>query len=608
MWAAGICTLGKFDGIIFNSIDKWFNYLLNLKCDVIVYFHNLKFDGAFIIDYFIKKGFKDSYIPYTDVLGKMPKKNEIDNCSYTYSISGMGQWYYIVLKIGDRYIEFRDSLKLLPFRVKTIGKDFKTKYQKLEIEYVGERHENGYITEEEKEYLLNDLYVISEALNIFIQEHGYSLTIGSACLKEWKRGFDKSYLNSLLPDLTKIMTPIEGIDYDTFIRKSYRGGWCYVAEEYANQTFYNGCTLDVNSLYPSMMHSCSRNYYPVGEPHYFKGKLNINTFDCQENEIYYFIHFKCKLKLKKGYLPFIQNKHTLSYAHRQMITTSDVWNPIENKYQDFYYDIDGNKHPAMLELTMTCTDFKLMFDHYDVEYIEYIDGCYFDTIIGLFDEYIDKFMNVKKTSEGAKRAIAKLFLNNLYGKLASGTDSTFYRFVYDDEQLHLRAVPEHSKKAGYIPIGSAITSYARDFTIRHAQANYNTEFGSFIYGDTDSLHLNMRPEHVRNCVIHSSDMCCWKIEKEWNYGVFIRPKTYIEIEENDIDIKCAGLPDKCKNLFLKSCGYDVDVKIESEKEKEFLKTCRTLKDFKIGLTIPGKLRPKRIDGGIVLVDTDYTMR
>ena len=31
-------------------------------------------------------------------------------------------------------------------------------------------------------------------------------------------------------------------------------------------------------------------------------------------------------------------------------------------------------------------------------------------------------------------------------------------------------------------------------------------------------------------------------------------------------------------------------------------------DFKVGLTIPGKIKPKRIEGGVLLVDTTFKMR
>ena len=52
------------------------------------------------------------------------------------------------------------------------------------------------------------------------------------------------------------------------------------------------------------------------------------------------------------------------------------------------------------------------------------------------------------------------------------------------------------------------------------------------------------------------------------------------------------MPQKCKDTFVKS--------IESGE--------RSIADFKVGLKLEGKLRPKRIRGGILLVDCDYEMR
>ena len=46
----------------------------------------------------------------------------------------------------------------------------------------------------------------------------------------------------------------------------------------------------------------------------------------------------------------------------------------------------------------------------------------------------------------------------------------------------------------------------------------------------------------------------------------------------------------------------------TEEEKEFLRVKRTLEDFKVGLCVPGKLMPKRIKGGTLLVETTYEMR
>ena len=69
------------------------------------------------------------------------------------------------------------------------------------------------------------------------------------------------------------------------------------------------------------------------------------------------------------------------------------------------------------------------------------------------------------------------------------------------------------------------------------------------------------------------------------------------------------MPENCKQLFLKSMT-DFDKKeLENynAEQREFLKTKRTLKDFKVGLEIYGKLRPVRIKGGIVLQKTTYKM-
>ena len=46
----------------------------------------------------------------------------------------------------------------------------------------------------------------------------------------------------------------------------------------------------------------------------------------------------------------------------------------------------------------------------------------------------------------------------------------------------------------------------------------------------------------------------------------------------------------------------------TDEEKEFLKVKRELTDFKVGLKVPGKLMPKRIKGGTLLVETTYEMR
>ena len=217
--------------------------------------------------------------------------------------------------------------------------------------------------------------------------------------------------------------------------------------------------------------------------------------------------------------------------------------------------------------------------------------------------------------------MAKLFLNNLYGKMASNTDSSFkIAYIKDDKTVGFRLVEEHDKKPGYIPVGSAITSYARNFTIRAAQKNYHgVDKPGFIYADTDSIHCDLKPEQIEGITVHDKNFCCWKLESCWDVAFFTRQKTYIEhvvmkdcepIETPYYNVKCAGMPEKCKNLFIKSMeGYtpNEDDKY-TEEEIEFLSVKRELSDFSVGLRVPGKLRPTRIRGGVVLMETPYEMR
>ena len=117
----------------------------------------------------------------------MKKPRDIGNNEVVYTISDMGQWYTITFKYHGHKVTLKDSLKLLPFSVRKIGKDFKTKHQKLEMEYKGKRYAGCEITNEELQYIKNDVLVMKEALNIMFAEGHTKLTIGSCCLAEYKR-------------------------------------------------------------------------------------------------------------------------------------------------------------------------------------------------------------------------------------------------------------------------------------------------------------------------------------------------------------------------------------------------------------------------------------
>ena len=632
VWAAAIVELFSEEVHVFHSIGELYDYMKSLKCNIRCYFHNLKFDGSFWLSYLLTElEYKQASKEWTDKDGGFHVK-WIDDCymqshMFKYSISEMGQWYSIKIKEGRNTIELRDSLKLLPFSVKKIGTSFGTKHKKLEMEYTGVRYAGCEITPEEESYIKNDVLVVKEAIEIMYNQGHSKLTIGSCCLTEYKKIVGRFDYKNMFPNIYNYE-----LDFDKYgssnageyIRKSYKGGWCYVVEGKEKKIKRDVTTADVKSLYPSMMHSESGNYFPIGLPHFWKG--NFIPSEALEFERYYFVRIKTRFYLKKGKLPFIQMKNTLRYQQNECLKTSDLF--YEGKYHQFYTDYGGSIQPATVNLTLTMTDYKLMQEHYSLKDFEILDGCWFESMIGIFDKYIDYYKQIKMTSTGAIRELAKLFLNNLYGKMASNTDSSFkYAYVKEDNTVGFITISESDKTPGYIPVGSAITSYARNFTIRAAQANYyGASRRGFIYADTDSIHCDLLPEEIRGITVDESKFCCWKLESQWDIGIFTRQKTYIEHithenckelppEKQYYNVKCAGMPEHCKELFIKSMSLTKkDLKELSLKENKtdddlfLLKGKKKITDFDIGLCIPGKLMPKRIRGGTVLVETTYEMR
>lgn len=584
VWAAAVVKLWDDDVEILHSFPEFLDYMCDKKTNIICYFHNIKFDGNFILDYLLRNGYKWNRVAEGKMLNKQFK------CA----ISDRGPWYSITVKMHNMIIEFRDSYKLLPFSVKRIGKGFQTKHRKLDMEYEGFRYAGCVITDKEKEYIRNDVLVVKEALEIMFERGHQKLTIGSCCLEEFKSTYDKIDYKNFFPDLTEVQIDAEiygECNADRYIRHSYRGGYCYLVKGKENRKYSHGWTADINSSYPSNMSSESGNRYPIGMPKFWQG--DIPNLPAQS---YYFVRIKCRFKIKEGMLPTVQIKGSFLYNGTDYLTTSDIYDYSSGTYKR-YYMRKGKLHDTQITMTMTCVDYELFLQHYDVYDLQVLDGCWFRTEIGLFDEYMYKYKAIKESSQGAERELAKLYLNNLYGKF-SANDSSSYKVPYINKKnvLGFELVEEHEKKPGYIAIGSAITSYARRFVINAAQANYQgPDRDGFIYCDTDSIHCSGDPKDAKGIKIHPTNFCAWKLESYWDEAIFVRQKTYIEhVTHNDgepvepyYQIRCAGMSEDAKQEFIKE---------------------HTVEEFREGLKLKEGLKPIRMPGGVLLVKKGYDMR
>lgn len=613
VWAAALVEVKNefykdVDGEVYidNSIESFFARLFYLtgKGHSICYFHNLKFDGSFIIDYLLKKGYT---LATNDWDGKWREDKYMSKGSFKCVISDMGQWYTITVKskIGTR-VTFRDSLKLLPFSVDQIGKSFDTLHKKLKMDYIGNMHASGIITEAQRKYITNDVLVVKEALEIFFEDGLDKLTIGACCKDQYRKSIMSADYEKFYPKMTdiKLDDAFGATTAEAYVRKAYKGGWCYLRPDRANIIYKKGCTADVNSLYPSEMLD---NPYPVGKPTFWQGNF-IPEEALQENRLF-IVRVKTRFELKKDKLPTIQIKGSPYYRGKEWLTSSDV--TFNGKKYSRLKKPDGSVVDLRPTLTLTEVDYKLLQEHYDLTDFEILDGCYFWKMDGklLFGDYINMWAEVKKTSKGARRQEAKLFLNNLYGKFAAKINATTKApYIEDGKVKFFQIADEDPRKEWYIPVGVFVTSYARNFTIRAAQANYK----NFVYADTDSIHCICDPSELKGITVHPTNFSCWCLEATWDQAIFVRQKTYIEhVVEEELkpctpyyNIKCAGMNKRPKELLAASLeGRSIDT--TDPDEIEFLKTKRTLADFKVGLAVPGKLMTRRVKGGIVLVSTFF---
>lgn len=607
VWASALAELWDDTNHveIKTSLQDFMRSLFSRNQNMVIYFHNLKFDGSFILDWIKKQpSFHEKIVLDGEKNEHFAKDYKLRHKDYIYQISSKGVFYSITINYRGYLYVFYDSYKIIPFSVAQIGKAFDTKNRKTTIEYTGFRKAFGLISEQEKEYIKNDVLVMKEALEKMFNMGLTSQTIGSSALKVFKSGYDKEDLELLFPQVYDIPIDINKYGQDNvgeYIHKSYHGAWCFCNPVFKDKIIYDGVTVDANSLYPSQMRLKK---FPVGLPKFFSGEPPVEAL--QEDKLY-FIRIKCRFELKSGYLPFIQIKGDMRYNGREMLESNIVYDKYGNILQN-----------EQITFTMTCIDYTLFKEHYNLYDLQFLDGCYFKAVYGLFDEYIDNFMQMKIESKNiVERTIAKLLLNNLYGKFAMYKDSSFKVAFLEENKINFRTVREMDKVPTYIPIGSFITSYARDTTIRLAQKNIK----HFCYADTDSLHCCCNEKELVDVPIHDKKLGFWKVELRWKRGIFHRQKSYVESEiidgKEEYHVTCAGMGKEVKQTFINALKYR-DGSITTQEilsldkydkiQKGYMLRGADLSDFKTGLTIYGNLKAKRIIGGIILVKCPFRLR
>lgn len=499
VWACGICSIDETHSFKYGNSLEWFIEFAKNNIGSTFYFHNLKFDGEFILCYLFEHGYKH----VTD-------RKKLKTKTFTTLISDKGQFYSLEIcfnKDEDKTekITIYDSLKILPFSVEAIAKGFNLPISKLEIDYDEKREIGHILTPQEIDYLRNDVEIISRALLTLFNQDLRQMTQGSNALYDYRKIVGKKNFSKWFP------IP----DYDFDIRQSYKGGFTYCDPRRQGQDIGEGIVLDVNSLYPSVM------YYqplPYGEGIFFEGKYKPDKlFNL------YVQMFTCQFELKENYIPTIQLKNNLSFIPTAYLSSSE---------------------DEEITMCLTSVDLELFFEHYHVYNITWHNGWKFKSTTVLFKEYIDKWNAVKMEStlngNKAMRTLAKLMLNALYGKFALNPNVQSKIPYYDNGIIKYTLGEKETRNPIYIPVGTFITAWARHKTITSAQKVYDR----FLYADTDSLHL-IGTEIPKGLEVDPVKLGTWKHESTFTRARFIRQKTYIEEIDGELNITCAGMPSRC---------------------------------------------------------------
>lgn len=528
VWGYGYANIDDPDNVtIGNNLVEFMQHIVKLG-NANVYFHNLRFDATFILYYLLNNGYE-----WVDDRRLQPRQ-------FTTLYSDTGKMYSMRVRWSAKVTtEFRDSYKKLPMKAERIAKAFNLDIRKGSIDYHKPRPVGYEPTENERKYIHNDVSIIAQAMRQVIAQGMNKLTIGSDSITEYKQMVGSKRFKTLFPVLSN--------EVDTDIRRAYRGGYTYADDRFSGRLIEKrGVVLDVNSLYPYVMYDKE---LPYGIPHPFEGS--------PPESGHYVLRVTFTAKIKPNHIPIIQ------------IKKSHIFN--ESEY------LKVIEEPTTL--TVTNIDWKLYNEHYDIDVLSYDGGYVFMTNTGLFDNYIDKWMNVKRNSKDGAREIAKLHLNSLYGKFATSPDVTGKYPVIDDDAVRWIRGPEEKRDPVYTAMGAFITAYARELTIRSAQENYDT----FAYADTDSLHL-LREDVPDTLRVHSSDLGAWDHEYDFTKAFYMRAKAYMEQK-----------PDGERVVRIAGMSTDVSATLDFD-------------DLWSGNIINGKLVPRNVPGGTVLVPTTYELK
>lgn len=577
-----------------TTLDEFFHYISRQLSNYnIIYFHNLSFDGNFIIKYLFRNNFS---------LIKDGKINKNKKC---FTIFNKGKNIYKIevnWKLHGRRVRviFLCSLKILSSSIKQLGKQFG--YEKMEAS--GELIELGIIKDEEEfynkggfsisgifkekmeKYIHQDCLIAKKAMDSFVENIRNSGLLYSKKFKQDAFNIHKKMTAGAISyHLSKnYIYENEPYNYKKYFisAKDYRlahkwfaGGFTQFNPSYHDEILegVNGLVLDINSSYPYSM----TKLLPVGAL-----QKSINP-------------------LWKYHLEFYE------------IKVKDAW--IKNEYWDFVilknWKTDrvkvGDRYVRELR-NFTCYytkdewEFIQTIYHFEIKKI----NVYYSEADYILKGFVEKLYNYKSNSKTAgERLTWKIMLNSLFGKQATRLEfekelivdqATFEKYKLGDkiqdkneeryvsrkgnekfffqEELYTLGtmlVENNKERCSNILIAVYITSYSR---LMLWEAIKNVGIKNWLYCDTDSIFIkNWTEKSIKKILeLHPTKLGAWDLESKIKSGKILGAKRYGFLTENGkVKLAFSGLNKEFDGVEWTNQYIDALLKDENELENAQLR-------------------------------------
>lgn len=595
--------------------------LLNIK----MFVHNLSWDIEFFKYYLLEKNYEYFRKEINEITGKVSNKG-IEKKSFSIA-ENKNQVYSCDIATEKTYkvgrcelpvlISMFDSLKIVPQTLNDIGTkviDIEEMFYKQSetFDYETPREHNHKLSQLERNYLYNDVYILKEFIKQFYLPLNTNMKTASGIAFEMyiKTAFKSDDMKNAY-ELFEEHYPIQfNPQIKAIIKASYSGGWTQSNRKTTGVKILTNkaLSIDINSSYPSTV---KFKPLPYGDPKLYKGdpvytdeyKNAILTicFDGfkNKNEDNQLGEFKC-LSINKDIFKVTGNEYIATN-----IKDNKCLGYGNNKSSKYLYKIsiwDFELHNILenLDLYIAHKEYDDILECYNINtgiekgyHIE--SSLVYKMETGFFGEAVDLCMieknKGKELNNTCMELSGKLKANSFYGKMASSVERDIRDLKINDKGLSEfksdNRVYETPKKY-YPSFASCVTAWSR---VNLRTTLYKCGYNNVLYFDTDSLYTTLNYEQLKDLDIdlHPTKLGAWDIEKEYSWFKSIGAKKYIlhgksygKAHELKCICKCAGLPKEVRD------------NIQED-------------DFYLGKTFTGKKAKKRVKGGYRIVEGDYTL-